>query len=133
MRPYKAYFIYHVYLSGNLKSEKLHFYVFCPTCKIMKPGKIRVRCHFCKSGAFTVHADPQNWTDVLEPKRITGSCENSPEYCENVGKFFLIHSSNLHKNLFRNSRIWSHHLQNSILNVLNTSLSEKTIRLYLYT
>ncbi|KAK9745069.1 Ubiquitin family [Popillia japonica] len=61
--------------------SKVHFYVFCPTCKSLKNGKLRVRCNFCKSGAFTVHSDPQNWTDVLEVKRITGQCENIPELC----------------------------------------------------
>lgn len=63
---------------------KAHFYVFCPTCKSLKPGKIRVRCHFCKGGAFTVHSDPQNWNDVLETKKITGLCENDKELCEIV-------------------------------------------------
>ncbi|KAF5288928.1 hypothetical protein FQA39_LY03807 [Lamprigera yunnana] len=63
---------------------KAHFYVYCSTCKSLKKGKLRVRCHFCKSGAFTVHADPQNWTDVLECKQITGQCENDPNLCENV-------------------------------------------------
>lgn len=63
---------------------KVHFYVFCPTCKALKTGKIRVRCHFCKSGAFTVHADPQNWNDVLEPKQITGLCENDANLCEKL-------------------------------------------------
>lgn len=69
-------------LSPN--SGKVHFYVFCPTCKGLKTGKIRVRCHFCKGGAFTVHSDPQNWSDVLEPKKITGLCENQRELCETV-------------------------------------------------
>lgn len=64
--------------------SKVHFYVYCPTCKDFKTGKLRVRCHFCKSGAFTVHSDPQNWTDVLQPKQITGLCENNPEFCSNV-------------------------------------------------
>lgn len=68
----------------DAQSKKAHFYVYCPTCKALKTGKLRVRCHFCKSGAFTVHSDPQNWDDVLEAKRITGTCENNPEFCENV-------------------------------------------------
>ncbi|CAH1280822.1 unnamed protein product [Diabrotica balteata] len=71
---------------SGLSKSKVHFYVFCPTCKAMKSGKIRVRCHFCKSGAFTVHADPQNWNDVLKPKQITGTCENSPELCSDILK-----------------------------------------------
>lgn len=73
-------------LDLSLESTKAHFYVFCPTCKSLQSGKIRVRCNFCKGGAFTVHSDPQNWTDVLEPKRITGLCENDKELCENVSQ-----------------------------------------------
>lgn len=69
---------------NSLYNSKVHFYVFCPTCKAMKSGKIRVRCHFCKSGAFTVHSDPQNWNDVLKQKQITGTCENSPDICADV-------------------------------------------------
>lgn len=64
--------------------RKANFYVFCSTCKSLKIGKLRVRCDFCKCGAFTVHSDPQNWDDVLLSKRITGTCENDPEICENV-------------------------------------------------
>ncbi|KAJ8918341.1 hypothetical protein NQ315_008034 [Exocentrus adspersus] len=72
--------------SSSNESDKLrvHFFVFCPTCKALRSGKIRVRCNFCKSGAFTVHSDPQNWNDVLEPKQITGLCENNPQLCANV-------------------------------------------------
>nr|CAI5836112.1 unnamed protein product [Callosobruchus analis] len=65
-------------------NKKVHFYVFCPTCKALRHGKLRVRCHFCKSGAFTVHSDPQNWNAVLSPKQITGLCENSPELCADL-------------------------------------------------
>ncbi|XP_044751938.1 E3 ubiquitin-protein ligase parkin [Coccinella septempunctata] len=59
---------------------KVHFYVYCPTCKSLKNGKLRVICEICKSGAFTVYEDPQNWDDVLKPKQILGYCEN--EFCE---------------------------------------------------
>ncbi|KAG5877385.1 hypothetical protein JTB14_027996 [Gonioctena quinquepunctata] len=69
---------------NGTNKAKVHFYVFCPTCKALKSGKIRVRCHFCKSGAFTVHSDPQKWSDVLEPKQITGLCENNPELCADI-------------------------------------------------
>ncbi|XP_018572816.1 E3 ubiquitin-protein ligase parkin isoform X2 [Anoplophora glabripennis] len=74
-------------LENNLneyRKPKVHFFVYCPTCKALKSGKIRVRCNFCKSGAFTVHSDPQNWNDVLESKQITGLCENSPEFCADI-------------------------------------------------
>lgn len=27
---------------------KAHFYVYCPTCKAMKAGKLRVRCSTCR-------------------------------------------------------------------------------------
>ncbi|KAL1491165.1 hypothetical protein ABEB36_011805 [Hypothenemus hampei] len=64
--------------------RKAHFYVYCPNCKGLKQGKLRVRCHFCKSGAFTVHSDPQDWSHVLQPKQITGTCENDPEYCQEL-------------------------------------------------
>ncbi|XP_065164408.1 E3 ubiquitin-protein ligase parkin isoform X2 [Atheta coriaria] len=70
--------------TSDVVKNRVHFFVFCPTCKALKSGKIRVRCHFCKSGAFTVHWDPQGWEDVLEPKRITGLCENSDENCANI-------------------------------------------------
>lgn len=50
----------------------------------MQEGKLRVRCKGCGNGAFTVHADPQSWEDVLEPNRITGECLNEPS-CSVVG------------------------------------------------
>ncbi|KAJ1524212.1 hypothetical protein ONE63_010732 [Megalurothrips usitatus] len=57
--------------------KKAHFYVFCPfPCKSMQPGKLRVRCASCRSGAFTVDRDPQCWADVLQKHRISGTCEN---------------------------------------------------------
>lgn len=68
-------------LSEEKRKSKAHFYVFCASCKRLCQGKMRIRCNCCKSGAFTVHADPQNWTDVLEAKQITGLCENQSEVC----------------------------------------------------
>lgn len=57
--------------------KRAHFYVFCASpCKQMQPGKLRVRCESCHEGAFTVDRDPQCWDDVLQPKRITGDCQN---------------------------------------------------------
>ncbi|XP_050303446.1 E3 ubiquitin-protein ligase parkin [Anthonomus grandis grandis] len=66
------------------KVKRIHFFVYCATCKELKQGKLRVRCNFCKSGAFTVHSDPQSWAHVLQAKQITGTCENEPEFCEEL-------------------------------------------------
>lgn len=60
---------------------KAQFYVHCSYCGQMCNGKLRVRCSVCKGGAFTVHRDPENWDDVLKPKRITGHCETLPTAC----------------------------------------------------
>ncbi|KAK9888781.1 hypothetical protein WA026_001006 [Henosepilachna vigintioctopunctata] len=60
----------------DLSKGKVNFYVYCPTCKSLKSGKLRVRCETCRSGAFTVYEDPQNWDDVLKHKQIPGYCEN---------------------------------------------------------
>ncbi|XP_047111376.1 E3 ubiquitin-protein ligase parkin [Schistocerca piceifrons] len=58
------------------EKRRAHFYVYCSSpCKMMKPGKLRVRCASCKGGAFTVDRDPQCWQDVLDKNRITGICE----------------------------------------------------------
>ncbi|XP_044727247.1 E3 ubiquitin-protein ligase parkin isoform X1 [Chrysoperla carnea] len=69
----------HVNTDEERLRTKAHFFVYCGVCKGMKPGKLRVRCEICKSGAFTVDSDPQCWDDVLEPKRITGECESDHE------------------------------------------------------
>lgn len=56
--------------------KRIHFYVYCATsCGGMREGKLRVRCSTCKSGAFTVDSDPRCWPDVLEPRKISGHCE----------------------------------------------------------
>lgn len=66
--------------SGDKTQEvknKAHFYVYCANpCKRINNGKLRVRCADCKYGAFTVDTDLQSWMDVLQPKRITGVCNN---------------------------------------------------------
>lgn len=61
--------------------KKAHFFVHCSQCKELCTGKLRVRCAVCKGGAFTVYRDPENWDDVLKPRRIQGHCENNPEPC----------------------------------------------------
>ncbi|EFN79884.1 E3 ubiquitin-protein ligase parkin [Harpegnathos saltator] len=69
----------------NLSTEeqqdnRAHFYIYCPgPCKIVTAGKLRVKCAKCNSGAVTVDRDPQCWSDILEPNRITVHCEN--DFC----------------------------------------------------
>lgn len=62
----------------NLKAQ---FFVYCSQCENLCAGKLRVRCSVCKGGAFTVHRDPENWEDVLKPKRITGHCDSLEKAC----------------------------------------------------
>lgn len=47
----------------------------------MCAGKLRVRCSLCVGGAFTVFRDPENWDDVLRPRRIRGHCESTEIAC----------------------------------------------------
>lgn len=69
--------------------SKAHFFVYCSQCSKISTGKLRVRCNVCKGGAFTVHRDPENWDDVLKPKRITGQCETLEIACiDNEGPPF---------------------------------------------
>jgi parkin len=59
------------------EKNRAHFYVYCGTaCRAMKPGKLRVRCSNCKSGAVTVTRDPCSWEDVINPNRVEGHCES---------------------------------------------------------
>lgn len=62
---------------------RAHFYVWCGQCKLMREGKLRVRCAGCRGGAFTVHSDPHNWEHVLRPNQITGECLHQPS-CSTV-------------------------------------------------
>lgn len=96
------------------KPEKVHFFVYCNgECKDVCPGKLRVRCKFCKQGTLTVSKDPSCWDDVLLPDRIPGICQSSN--CPgNIAEFYFkcaSHSSTqeetavvlyLVKNNFRN-------------------------------
>uniref|UniRef100_A0A8D8A9H5 E3 ubiquitin-protein ligase parkin n=2 Tax=Culex pipiens TaxID=7175 RepID=A0A8D8A9H5_CULPI len=61
--------------------RKANFFVYCSQCEKVCTGKLRVRCGICRSGAFTVHRDPESWDDVLKKKRITGHCENFEVPC----------------------------------------------------
>lgn len=51
--------------------ERPHFYVYCVVpCNSVQVGKLRVRCASCKQGALTLHRDPCNWEDVLQPGKV---------------------------------------------------------------
>ncbi|XP_076372547.1 E3 ubiquitin-protein ligase parkin isoform X1 [Tachypleus tridentatus] len=56
--------------------RKVNFYVYCSgPCKDVCPGKLRVRCSYCKQGTLTVIKDPCCWDDVLIAGRIPGVCQ----------------------------------------------------------
>ncbi|XP_071529751.1 E3 ubiquitin-protein ligase parkin isoform X2 [Panulirus ornatus] len=56
--------------------ERPHFYVYCVRpCNSVQVGKLRVRCSSCRQGALTLHRDPCNWQDVLNPGQISATCE----------------------------------------------------------
>ncbi|KAJ1530827.1 hypothetical protein ONE63_005674 [Megalurothrips usitatus] len=68
----------HLNTEEDREREKAQFFVYCSSpCKTMKPGKLRVRCASCRSGAFTVKCDPECWDDVLHMNKIRGTCENA--------------------------------------------------------
>lgn len=66
---------------SDRERSKARFFVHCSQCNELCAGKLRVRCSECKGGAFTVYRDPENWDDVLKPRRIHGLCENSEVAC----------------------------------------------------
>ena len=68
-------------LEAKKERNRAHFFVHCPECKKLCRGKLRVRCSICKGGAFIVSRDPENWDDVLKPRRIQGLCESSEVGC----------------------------------------------------
>lgn len=52
-----------------------HFYVYCGApCDSMQPGKLRVRCAACRDGGIVLAGEPAQWSDVLLPERIQGTC-----------------------------------------------------------
>ncbi|CAB0015870.1 unnamed protein product [Nesidiocoris tenuis] len=88
-----------------------HFYVYCSHCtnapgavgltarQRLKEGKLRVRCSSCKSGAITLDRDPASWSDVLEPNRISGDCQELG--CKRDRRRFRLLSLNLFRLLHR--------------------------------
>ncbi|KAG7160485.1 E3 ubiquitin-protein ligase parkin-like [Homarus americanus] len=60
--------------------ERPHFYVYCVRpCNSVQVGKLRVRCASCKQGALTLHRDPCNWQDVLNPGQVQIELQKLPE------------------------------------------------------
>lgn len=58
----------------DCEGERPHFYVYCVRpCNSVQVGKLRVRCTECKQGALTLHRDPCNWPDVLNPHQVCSS------------------------------------------------------------
>nr|XP_027213284.1 E3 ubiquitin-protein ligase parkin-like [Penaeus vannamei] len=69
--------------------ERPHFYVYCVVpCNSVQVGKLRVRCASCKQGALTLHRDPCNWEDVLQPGKINATCE-TPDCSGTQAEFFF--------------------------------------------
>lgn len=63
-------------MTSDGERERPHFYVYCvKPCNSVQVGKLRVRCVSCKQGALTLHRDPCNWQDVLNPGQISVTCE----------------------------------------------------------
>ncbi|XP_069579864.1 E3 ubiquitin-protein ligase parkin isoform X1 [Brachyistius frenatus] len=64
------------------------FFVFCKSCRSIKPGKLRVRCRSCKQTTLTLSRGPSCWDDVLLPGRIYGVCQS--DGCHgNWAEFFM--------------------------------------------
>lgn len=72
---------FEIYVLTDRERTKAHFFVHCSQCGKLSRGKLRVRCSFCKGGAFTVHRDPECWDDVLKSRRIRGHCESLEIAC----------------------------------------------------
>ncbi|KAJ7385657.1 regulation of intralumenal vesicle formation [Desmophyllum pertusum] len=60
---------------GASAQRQAQYFVYCKTCKLVTPGKLRVRCSTCKEGAMVLQQDPSSWEDVLKSGRIRGSCK----------------------------------------------------------
>jgi parkin len=60
--------------SGHASSR---FFVYCdaPSCRCVRSGKLRVRCHDCKHDSLILCSHPNDWDDVLIAGRIAGLCQ----------------------------------------------------------
>ncbi|XP_047459258.1 E3 ubiquitin-protein ligase parkin [Mugil cephalus] len=64
------------------------FFVFCKSCKLIRPGKLRVRCRKCHETTMTLSRGPSCWDDVLHPGRIRGVCQS--DGCQgNEAEFYM--------------------------------------------
>ena len=63
--------------SSDLKKSAKYFFVLCAanSCRRVRPGKLRVRCHKCHQETLILLTEPSCWDDVLTPERISGVCQ----------------------------------------------------------
>ncbi|XP_078375582.1 E3 ubiquitin-protein ligase parkin-like [Oculina patagonica] len=74
--------------AGASAQRQAQYFVYCKTCKLVTPGKLRVRCSACKEGAMVLQQDPSSWEDVLKSGRIRGSCKTAR--CEgDIAEFYF--------------------------------------------
>ncbi|XP_070697525.1 E3 ubiquitin-protein ligase parkin [Pempheris klunzingeri] len=52
------------------------FFVYCKSCRSVRPGKLRVRCRSCRQTTLTLSRGPSCWDDVLLRGRIQGVCQS---------------------------------------------------------
>uniref|UniRef100_A0A674MEW2 E3 ubiquitin-protein ligase parkin n=1 Tax=Takifugu rubripes TaxID=31033 RepID=A0A674MEW2_TAKRU len=52
------------------------FFVYCKSCKLVQPGKLRVRCRSCRQATLTLSRGPSCWDDVLLQSRVHGVCHS---------------------------------------------------------
>nr|KAI8759102.1 E3 ubiquitin-protein ligase parkin-like [Biomphalaria glabrata] len=64
------------------------FLVYCKLCESVQPGKLRLCCKQCGSGAFLVDRGPCNWNDISSDTSIRGTCKNLNCSCD-IPRFYL--------------------------------------------
>ncbi|XP_005096419.1 E3 ubiquitin-protein ligase parkin [Aplysia californica] len=63
---------------GSRIQGQNRFFIFCKLCDCVRPGKLRVECKQCHSGAFLVERGPSDWDDISPDTRIRGECKSCP-------------------------------------------------------
>lgn len=61
-------------LPSTSRQEKYYFFVYCKHCSAARNGKLRVVCDTCGQSSLLCLDEPQNWADVLQPRRIRCKC-----------------------------------------------------------